>query len=344
MERTTPSRATDTANSTTHTDFRNTAHRVATPVVRRIDHIIIRIDDSQYEEFYSFLADTLRLPTPWPPTEHPAMRSGGIFAGNVDFEILYVPSESAADPDEADRAKLYGIVWEAWEESTAELMQRGLSYLPTPYFQHERGKPPKLLWMNYFFESFVGSNGWQKLIFGMKKLIPDKLWIQSATRSSGNAKAVQWMFNQVFKDGIVFMVKYNPAWRNIDAERRISLAQLEMRAGGVLGLIRVKEIAVGTTQLMQSSARWRKLLYPAIEETGLCWQAGDGPALRVITAENDGIHHMVWEVVSLAEARETLSKLDLLGLDTPDEITLDPAKCFGLDIRLVEAPGAFTGV
>src|SRR5690606_25239189 len=107
---------------------------------------------------------------------------------------------------------------------------------------------PTLLWMNYFLESFWGSNGWQKFIFGLKKLIPDQLWVQSSARSGGNAKAAQWMFNEVYPQGIVFIVKYNPAWRAIDAERRISSAQLETRAGGVLGLIRVKEIAVGTTQ------------------------------------------------------------------------------------------------
>lgn len=308
-----------------------------TPLVRRIDHLIIRVDDSRYDEFYALFADTLRLPTPWPPTEHPTMRSGGIFAGNVDFEILYIPAGHITD-----QAELYGVVFEAWEESATTLAQRGFAYLPTAYTQKETGKPPKALWMNYFLESFWQSNGWQKFLFALKKFIPDSLWMRSSSNSGSSAKSVQWMFNEVFRQGIVFLVKYNPAWRDIDAERRISKAQLEMRVGGVLGLIRVKEVAVGTTQLTESSALWRKLLRPAIEETGLCWQVGDGPALRVITAERDGIHHMVWEVASLADAQAALAKLDLLGVVMPDEITLDPAKCFELDIRLVEAPGGFT--
>jgi hypothetical protein len=46
-------------------------------------------------------------------------------------------------------------------------------------------------------------------------------------------------------------------------------------------------------------------------------------------------------VASLENARAALAALDLLGSVMPDEITLDPAKCFGLDIRLVEAPGGF---
>ena len=307
-----------------------------TPLVRRIDHLILRIDDSRYDEFYALFADTLRLPTPWPPTEHPAMRSGGIFAGNVDFEILYVPADHITD-----QAELYGIVLEAWDESPSPLAQRGFAYLPTAYTQREAGKPPKLLWTNYFLESFWQSNGWQKFLFALKSLISDALWMRRASTSSGSVKSVQWIFNRVYRQGIVFLVKYNPTWRDIDAERRISKAQLEMRAGGLLGLIRVKEVAVGTTQLTHSSALWRKLLRPALEETGLCWQVGDGPALRVITAERDGIHHMVWEVASLADAHAALTALDLLGSVMPDEITLDPAKCFGLDIRLVEAPGGF---
>lgn len=308
------------------------------PLVRRIDHLIIRVDDRRYDELFSLLADTLRLPTPWPPTDHPTMRSGGVFVGNVDMEILYVPADHITE-----QAEFYGIVFESWpDDPAAELTRRGFAYLSSAYTQKEAGKPSTLLWMNYFLESFWPPNRWQKFLFGLKRLIPNSMWMRSSSDSGGNAGSVQWIFNQVYRQGIVFLVKYNPAWRDINAERRISKAQLEMRAGGVLGLIRVKEIAVGTTQLTESSALWRKLLRPAIEETGLCWQAGDGPALRVITAERDGLHHMVWEVASLEDARVALMALDLLGAVMPDEITLDPEKCFGLDIRLVEAPGGFS--
>src|SRR4051794_33295109 len=114
------------------------------PVVRRIDHLIIRVDDSRYDAFYSLFADTLRLPTPWPPTEESTLRSGGIFAGDVDLEILYVPADHITD-----QAQLYGVVFEAWDEKAAGLAQRGFGYLPLAYQQKEAGKPAKLLWMNY---------------------------------------------------------------------------------------------------------------------------------------------------------------------------------------------------
>jgi hypothetical protein len=215
------------------------------------------------------------------------MRSGGIFAGNVDFEILYVPSGRVVDQARVDQAVLYGVVFEAWGEDAGELAQRGIAYLPAAYKQKGADGSSKLLWMNYFLESFWPATALEKMLFGLKKLVPDPVWLQQAS-AGDNAGAVQWMFNQVYRHGVVFLVKYNPDWRDIQAERRISKAQLETRSGGVLGLIRVKEVAVGTTQLTESSARWRKLLRPALEETGLCWQVGDGPALRVMAAERDG--------------------------------------------------------
>ncbi len=301
-----------------------------TPVVRRIDHIIIRVDDAPYDDLYSLFADTLHLPTPWPPTEHPTMRSGGIFAGNVDFEILFVPSMSFSD-----RAHLYGVVFEAWGEDASALVHRRIDYLPAPYMNSEPGKPSKLLWMNYFLGPFLGPTPWLKPLLTLKKFIPDRLWMRRAASSGENRRAVAFMFNEVYRHGTVFIVRYNKDWRDIDAERRISAAQLASRGGGVLGLRRVKEVVVGSTHLTTSSLRWRSLLRPAPEETALRWQIGDGPALRLIAADYDGLHHMVWEVVSLDQARQALEDLGMLGVVLDDEITIHPDTIFGLDIRLV---------
>lgn len=300
------------------------------PAVRRIDHIIIRVDDALYDECYALFADTLRLPTPWPPTEHPALRSGGIFAGNVDFEMLHIPAGPYRD-----QAHLYGIAFEAWGDDASILDSRGIDYLPSPYLRDEPGKPPAALWMNYFLGPFLGSTAWLKAIFVLKKLIPDPLWIRNAAKRGAGPRAVEFMFNDVYRQGMVFMVKYNPVWRNINAERRISAAQMAARQGGVLGLRRVKEVVVGATQLTASSSRWRALLRPAPEKTALCWQVGDGPAIRVIAADSDRLHHMVWEVDSLAQARAALEELGMLGVVMQDEITIHPDAVFGLDIRLV---------
>jgi hypothetical protein len=190
--------------------------------------------------------------------------------------------------------------------------------------------------MNSFLGPFLGATPWMRTLFGLKRLIPDSFWVRRANGST-NRRAVQFMFNEVYRNGAVFIVKYNPAWRDINAERRISATQLAARQGGTLGLVRVREVVVGTTQLTTSSSLWRTLLRPAVEETALCWQVGDGPALRVIAADHDGLHHLVLEVESLDKAREVLAELALLGQDLGDELLIDPARCFGLDIRLVEA-------
>jgi hypothetical protein len=311
-----------------------------TPAVRRIDHLIIRVDDAAYDDFFALFAETLRLPTPWAPTEYPALRSGGIFAGNVDLELLYLPSTQIRT-----EAQLYGIAFEGWTDERHELARRKLDVVPLPPIKPHRkvegNKPSAALGTNYFLPGLIGSTPWQKLLFALKKVIPDRLWVRRATQWGTQTRALQFLFNQVYRQGMVFVVNYPPAWRDIDAERRISAAQLEMRAGGAVGLVRVKEVVVGTTQLTQTSVQWRKLLRPAFEETGLCWQVGEGPALRLIAAEQDGLHHMVWEVASLVDAQTALAELGLLGVVLTDEISLDPTQCYGLDIRLVEAPGGF---
>lgn len=304
---------------------------IGTPVVRRIDHLIIRVDDALYDDFYALLADTLHLPTPWPPTEHPAMRSGGIFAGNIDFEILFVP----AGP-KRDQAHLYGIVFEAWGEDSSALVSRGIAFLPAPSMSTEPGQAPVLLWMNYFLGPYLAATPWMKTLFRLKKLIPDKLWMRRAAGFGSSSRAAEFMFNEVYRSGMIFVVKYNTDWRDIDAERRISAAQIAARDGGVLGLRRVKEIVIGCTHLTASSRRWRTLLRPAPEEHALCWQVGDGPAIRLIAAESDELHHMVWEVNSLDQARAALEELGMLGSVRADEIAIHPDTIFGLDIRLVE--------
>jgi hypothetical protein len=195
--------------------------------------------------------------------------------------------------------------------------------------------------MNYMLDLLGPGNGWQKFFFGLKRFVPDGVWPQNLL--GGRDHSVAWLFNHLYPQGVVAVAEHDPHGRDLEAERRISTAQLEARAGGLLGLIRIKEVAIGTTQLAESGARWRDLLHPAIEETVFCWQVGDGPALRLIAAERDELHHMVWEVASLPYARAALAARGLLGTTRPDELTIDAASCFGVDIRLVEAPGGFVG-
>jgi hypothetical protein len=303
------------------------------PIVRRIDHIIIRVDDSEvYDRLYHHFSELLQLPTPWPVTEHPSMVSGGIFAGNVDFELLRIPVEKEPVPE----ARLYGLVFETWSEDFTRLATRDIPYLPAPYNREEGGKQVQL-WMNLFLPDMLGSNPWMKLTFGIKRLIPDSLWMRLFSKNTADyQKSTRFFFNRVYRDGIVFVVKYNPGWRAVDTERRRSVADFGARRGGALGLIKVKEVVVGTTNINAAAARWHNLLRPTTENSATSWQVGDGPEIRLIAADHDALHHLVWQVESLADAAEVLEDLQMLGRVTDDEVAIDPAALYGLDIRLVE--------
>lgn len=305
-----------------------------TPVVRRVDHVILRVDAASYDRVYRLFSTTLHLPTPWPITQHPAFRSGGIFAGNVDFEILYVPSRPALRG-----VQLYGLAFETQMQDFARLTTRGIPYIATPYMQQEADQTePALLWTNVFLRDFLGSTPWMKTMFALRNLTPDNVWLAAISRGSAKkASGAEFLFNQIYRHGIVFLVKYNPGWRAVDAERRRSVADFIGRGGGTLGLVSVKEVVIGVTNLSVAVQRWGNLLRPAQELSTSAWQVGDGPAVRLIAARTDALHHLVWEVESLAAAWEVLQDLRLLGEVHDDEITLDKAALGGLDIRLVEA-------
>jgi hypothetical protein len=304
-----------------------------TPIVRRIDHIMIRVPDPAYDRLHALLTGILELPTPWPVTHHPAFKSGGVFAGNVDLELLRV----ATDPP-GEQASLYGVVFEAWSEHTGELAARGIPYLLSPYVSAEAGKAPTTLWTNVFFSGLLGSNTRMKALFAARRLAPDWLWSRlSPKNSADDVNGVEFMFNRVYGNGIVFMVSYNPAWRNVDAERRANRAELRQRAGGALGLVRVQEVGIGTTNLTSSAIAWRSLLRPALEVDAMCWQPGDGPAVRIVAADQDAIRYLIWEVESLDRAQAALEELELLGAVFDNQITINPELIFGLDIRLVDS-------
>jgi hypothetical protein len=304
-----------------------------TPIVRRIDHLIIRVPDPAYDQLHTLLTGVFALPVPWPVTHHPAFKSGGVFAGNVDLELLRV----VTDPP-GEQARLYGLVFEAWSEQTDELAARGIPYLRSPYISAEAGKAPTTLWTNVFFSGLLGSHARMKALFAARRLSPDWLWTRLAPKNSAdNVNGVEFMFNRIYGNGVVFMVSYNPAWRNVDTERRAHIAELAQHAGGALGLVRVQEVGIGTTNLTASAIAWRSLLRPALEVDAMCWQPGDGPAVRVVASDQDAIRYLIWEVESLDRAQAVLEDSELLGAVFDDQITINPELIFGLDIRIVES-------
>ncbi len=59
---------------------------VVNPIVKRIDHIVFRTDNP--ESLFPLFADTFQLPVVWDVATHDFFTSGGVFAGNVYFEMM----------------------------------------------------------------------------------------------------------------------------------------------------------------------------------------------------------------------------------------------------------------
>ncbi len=313
------------------------------PILRRVDHFIIRIADPDYDRLYRLFSETFALPEPWPVTQQPGFKSGGIFAGNVDFEILQVGVRDTTGHADPPEARLYGIVFESYssfdnfEVDLEQLAQRSIPYIPNPYVIDEGGDGPRTLWKNIFIGKLLDSNLWMNLFFFYKRLISDERWMRMASSgSNNNPTAAQFMFNQVYAGGIVFTVKYAPSWRDTEAERAESSAVLESRGGGPLGLLRVKAIEIGCRDLVASQARWGNLLRPLEPDENAVWRLEDSPAIRLVQAESDGLRAMIWQVRASSAAQAWLREQGMLGRVTEDQINIAPEAVFGLDIRLVE--------
>lgn len=299
------------------------------PIMRRIDHFIIRVGEPNYQSLLETLTGTFGLYSPWPVTQHPVFKSGGVFVGNVDLELMSI------QPHERPEARIFGIEFELCEWDTQRLKDRAIPHIAVPYIQEEPGQGRIRKWLNVFLPYLVGTNGWMHTYFVLARFIPAGVWERMGSGdNANNAAAMDFIFNKVYRQGGVLAVKYNPAWRDIDQERSESMRQHVARQGGPLGVVGVGEVVVGVKNLEKVAARWTQLLGPT-PGGDLRRQIGDGPAIVLTDDEDDAIRYMTWQVRSPAAARAFLAAHGMLGDISATGIQIDPARLHGLDIRLV---------
>src|SRR2546421_3749731 len=140
----------------------------AKPLVQQVDHIIIRVNASSSDPLFSLFSDTFQLPVVWPLASYPAFKSGGIFAGNVNLELLTVGSQPVGSARPTTGAHLYGLAFEPYplSENLQELARRAIPYLPPiPYVQKNAAGKQATVWTNVFLGNFLGSNAWMKAAF-----------------------------------------------------------------------------------------------------------------------------------------------------------------------------------
>jgi hypothetical protein len=312
-------------------------------LVRRLDHVIIRVHDPYYRKLHDIFSEAFDLPESWPVNEQPGFRSGGIFAGNVDFEILHVGEAGLPSDSGGTEAHLYGTVFEAagdfddLDKDLATLAERGIPYVPSPYVRRQ-GDRAETWWMNVFLGDLLGSTPWMKVFFTYKRVLSDSLWLQLASKGTGSSPAgAKFLFDKVYPEGTVFLVKYNPVWRDIDAERKSRMEALQSREGGSLGLVGVQSVELGLEDFDRQLRSWTKLLagHPQVGEAA--WQVGDGPLIRAVPDSESRVRSMVWEVRSLERAEAFLRGQGMMGEADHDHIQVEPTLLFGLDIQLVAA-------
>ena len=264
--------------------------------IRQVDHIMIRTAEPR--ELFAFFADTLQLPIAWPlMSPRAGVTTGGVGFGNVNIEAIQFPGQS--DP----RPRLLGFALEpsALDEALIEVNRRGLTCGELrPVVATGPDGSKRTLFTNVTLQQFSDSD------------------------SPANARIH------------IFLSEYSPTFVNVEERRARLRAQLVNTGGGPLGVVDVKEVIIGAVDMETARKMWQKLLDPTPSARANTWQVGTGPAVRLVPAAENRVQALLIRVASLDRAKEFLRKKELLGIDAAGEVTIDPSKIGGLDLRLVE--------
>ena len=270
--------------------------QVASQPIRQIDHIMIRTGEPR--ELFAFFADTLQLPVAWPITSpRPGVMTGGVGFGNVNVEAIQVPGQT--DP----RPRLVGFALEpaALDEGVIELNRRGLtSGERRPLVATGPDGSKRTLWTNVTLRQFSDSD------------------------SAADATIH------------IFLSEYSPTYVDVDERRARLRAPLVNTGGGPLGVVDIKEVVIGAVDVEMARRLWQRLLDPTPPAASHTWQIGSGPAVRLVPANENRLQALFIRVASLERAKAFLREKQLLGGDTAGEVTIDPSRIGGLDLRLVE--------
>ena len=273
-----------------------TQTRNSSQPIRQIDHVMIRTGEPR--ELFALFAETLQLPVAWPLTSpRPGVLTGGVAFGNVNVEAIQFPGQTDSRP------RLLGFALEPWalDESVIELNRRGLtSGERRPLVATGPDGSKRTLWTNVTLRQFSDSDG--------------------------PADAAMH----------IFLSEYSPSYVNVDERRTRLRAQLVDTGGGPLGVVDVKEVVIGVVDVETARQLWQRLLDPTPSDPSNTWQIGSGPAVRLVPAAENRVQALRIRVASLERARAFLREKQLLGVDAPGEVTIDPAKVGGLDLRFVE--------
>ncbi len=246
---------------------------------------------------YRLFTEVLRLPSAWPLLKRGDATSGGASFGNVNVEAIRF------DDQKESAARLVGFAFEPAPLTSAlqELRRRKIRY----------GELRAV--------SVPARDGSTQTAFTNVTLL-------DVSDSDDPADATTH----------VFLCEYNPAYLAVRARRTRLERELQATGGGPMGVVALREIVVGAKDLDRAIALWGRLLGDRRPVARGLWRVGDGPAIRLVPAETNGMLALVVTVSSLARTREFLAQHHLLGAAEDGLTTIDPAATQGIHIRLAE--------
>jgi hypothetical protein len=261
-------------------------------LVNGVDHFFAY--SAEPEPLFKFFRDTLGLPQVWDFKSYGDFASGGVWMGNVDFEVVtWKPSSGEALPTE-----FKGIAFEPagyTPSLIAELDRRTIKHdKPEPTLMKDKEGREVVGWINTGLD---GPDG----------IPPSNISIFAYDSTSKEHKAAQ-------------------------VEK--SIAALQKAQGGPLGIVAVKELAIGVLDLKTAKTKWQKLLDRPNRHSGTLYRFSSGPAIRLFAAPAEGFKRIVLQVHSLRKAREFLAQRSLLKKSRDKKIYIDPKAIGGLEIIL----------
>ena len=105
--------------------------------------------------------------------------------------------------------------------------------------------------------------------------------------------------------------------------------------GGPLGLVRVKEVVVESSDQASAIKQWQSLLAPVSEREGV-FAIANGPSIRVVAGARDTLRSLTIEVTSLRQATKFLAENSLIDDDRDSKFVLGKLGGPGLILQLVE--------
>jgi hypothetical protein len=264
---------------------------------------IVRIDHvmirtSQPSVLLSLFVDVFQLPIAWPLENRGGVNSGAVSFGNVNVEAIQFPDQALLE------TKLVGFGLEPIPlvSALAELDRRGVRYgVPRPFEVTGQDGVRRHLWTN----------------------------VTLSDLSDADRPATATMH--------IFLSEYSPSYVDV-AERREQLrAELSANGGGPLGIRSVSEIVIGSNDLERARESWGQVLSPSRPSRSDAWPLGDGPSIRLVSADQNALLGFVVNVVSLDRARAFLRENNMLGTSAETSIAVAPAVVGGISLRFTEA-------